>query len=68
MDSVGNQNKVTENSNLKNNDKCIIQVQVHNIGSSHKIKFQVRNIDSYINLNTTRQKRAKNKSISIKKS
>ena len=31
---VGNKNKVTENSNMKNNDKRTIRVQVQNIDSS----------------------------------
>ena len=43
---VGNQNKVTENSNMKNNDKC-------------KIRVQVRNIDSNLNLSLTSQKEQK---------
>ena len=52
---VGNKNKVTENSNLKKNDKRSIQVQV-------------QNIDSNLNSSLTSKKRAKKKSISIKKS
>ena len=42
---VGNQNKVTENSKLINNDERTIRVQVQNIESSRKIKVQVQNID-----------------------
>ena len=34
---VGNQNKVTENSNMKNNNKRTIQVQVQHIESSRTI-------------------------------
>ena len=52
----------------KNNDKRTIQFQARNIGSNRKIKVQVQNIDSNINSSTTRQKRAKNNLISIKKS
>ena len=50
---VGNKNKVTENSNLKKNDKRTIQVQV-------------QNIDSNLNSSPTSKKRVKNKSISVK--
>ena len=64
---VGNQNKVTENSNLKNNDKRTIRAQIRNIDSSRTIKVQVQNIDSNLNSSLTRQKRAKNKLINIKK-
>ena len=64
---VGNQNKVTENSNLKNNDEHTIRVQIRNIDSSRTIKVQVQNIDSNLNSSLTRQKRAKNKLINIKK-
>ena len=65
---VGNQNKVIETSNPKNTDKRIIQVQIRNIDLSRTIKVQVRNIDSNLNSSPTRQKRAKKKLISIKKS
>ena len=56
---VGNENKVTDNSNLKNNSKRKVRVQVRNIDLSRKIQFQVRNIDSNLNLSLTGQKRAK---------
>ena len=59
-------NKVTENSNLKNNDKCTIRFQVRDIVSSCRIKSQVRNIDLNLDSSTAKQKRAKNKLISIK--
>ena len=52
----------------KNNNKCTTRVQIRNIESSLTIKVQVRNIDSNLNSSPTRQKRAKHKSISIKKS
>ena len=58
-ESVGNQNKVTENSNMKNNDEHTIRFQIQNIGSSRTIKVQVENIDSNLNSSLTRQKRAK---------
>ena len=52
---VGNQNKVIENPNLKNNNKRTIQ-------------FQVININSDLNSSPTGKKRAKKESISINKS
>ena len=58
-DRVGNKNKATEYSNLKNNDEHTIRVQKQNIDSSRTIKVQVQNIDSNLNSSLTRQKRAK---------
>ena len=64
---VGNQNKVTENSNLKNNDEHTTRVQIRNIDAIPTIKFQVQNIDSNLNSSLTRQKIIFLKRISIKK-
>ena len=63
-----NENKVTDNSNLKNNSKRKVRVQVRNIDLSRKIQFQVQNNHSNLNSSLTGQKGAKNKLISIKKS
>ena len=67
MQFFGNQNKVTENSNLKNNDENTTPFQIRDINAIRTIKFQVQNIDSNLNSSLTRQKIAKKKLISIKK-
>ena len=64
--AVGNQNKVTDKSNLKNNNKRTIRVQIKNIDSGCTIQVQVQNIDSNLNSSPASKKRVKNKSISVK--
>ena len=56
---AGNKNKVTENSNMKNNDKCKFRYQVQNIDSSCIIYAQVQNIN--LNLNSIPNKQKKEK-------
>ena len=59
---------MTKFSNLKNNDKHTIQVQIQNIDWSRTIKVQVQNIHSNLTLIPTGQKSSKKKLLGRKKS